>query len=156
VNEKNFETILPHVSVSENTLQTFAEILAEDNTDTQTSESEYIIEDDNSDVEVPITVTDPSCEELLQQILEQLQLLNEKELTVSANSVPADYYVPSVSENNITVTVSQNTVSENSIENAIVTTKLKDYGLTDSLLLIIVFILLIGNILTFIFLKGGK
>lgn len=156
MNEKNFETILPHVSVSENTLQTFAEILAEDNTDTQTSESEYIIEDDNSDVEVPITVTDPSCEELLQQILEQLQLLNEKELTVSANSVPADYYVPSVSENNITVTVSQNTVSENSIENAIVTTKLKDYGLTDSLLLIIVFILLIGNILTFIFLKGGK
>ena len=80
-------------------------------------------------------------EELLQT------LKNIESGIVSQNSL--------LEENNRLLEESSSTLSENSIsQNSIMTTKLEDYSLTDSLLLLIFVALLIG-ILTYFFAKKG-
>ncbi|MBO5141549.1 MAG: hypothetical protein J6J11_00250 [Treponema sp.] len=80
-------------------------------------------------------------EELLQT------LKNIESGIVSQNSL--------LEENNRLLEESSSTLSENSIsQNSIMTTKLEDYSLTDSLLLLIFLALFVG-ILTFVFAKKG-
>lgn len=143
------------LSVSENSIEKNIEIFAESGEDITTADIEESIPADADTVRFTINIHNPDYMELLEHINSQLAEISQQlsENTVSGNTADIPY-VPTVSENNITVTVSENSIEP--IENALISTKLTDYSLTDSLLLIIVFILLIGNILTFVFMKGGR
>lgn len=142
-------------SVSENSIEKNIEIVAESGEEITTADFEESIPADVDTVRFTINIHNPDYMELLEQINSRLAEISQQlsENTVSGNTADIPY-VPTVSENNITVTVSENSIEP--IENALISTKLIDYSLTDSLLLIIVFILLIGNILTFVFMKGGR
>lgn len=57
---------------------------------------------------------------------------------------------------NVFVTVSENSVSANTVsENAIMTTPIKEYSITDTLLVLILFVLLFSELRDFLLWKGG-
>lgn len=76
--------------------------------------------------------------------------------SVSGNGVEV-VYVPTVSENSISVSVnSVEPVTEEKVENPLVSTRLADYSLTDSLLLLTVLLLLVANVLIVFYRGGGR
>lgn len=82
-----------------------------------------------------------------------VELLEE---SVSENSLPEEPEETEPEPVSVFVTVSENTVSENTVsENAIMSTPLKEYSITDTLLVIIILLLIFSEIRDFLFLKGG-
>ena len=114
------------------------------NTIQKTSEVDSYVGTLEVSIDVP---EDKDYSEDLHMIADALQKLCEKSDVISSQ-------LDSISQNSVPVeeTVSENTVSENSI----ITTKIKDYTITESFLMIIVFLLLLSNVLTFLFMKGDK
>lgn len=88
----------------------------------------------------------------LLELLEQEKTLEEpEEETEEAVSENAALEPPEV---NVYVLVSGNTVSENTVsQNALITTPLSDYSVTDSLILLILILMVLGDVLQFIFFK---
>lgn len=96
--------------------------------------------------------------------LEYMQQLNEKldriielqELTLSGNELPEEEEEQE-QEINVYVTVSQNSVSANTVsENALMTTPLTEYSLEASLQLLILILVFFDIVIQFFFKKGGK
>lgn len=86
--------------------------------------------------------------ELLNQEDVPVEIEEETEEAVSENAAPDS---PEV---NVYVSVSGNTISDNTVsQNALITTPLSDYSVTDSLILLILILMVLGNVLQFIFLK---
>lgn len=81
-----------------------------------------------------------------------VELLEE---SVSENALPEEE--PEEAESvNVFVTVSENSVSANTVsENAIMTTPIKEYSITDTLLVLILFVLLFSELRDFLLWKGG-
>lgn len=97
---------------------------------------------DNSTSDTPIYDGALDYMEVLTHMSETLDKIYE---TVSANSVSDNYIVVTVSQNEPKCdSVSDNTVSCNTVKNPLITTKLEDYNLTDSLLLVLCIVALFG------------
>lgn len=93
------------------------------------------------DMEMEAEYTDEILYEKLDMIYDVLVQ------SVSANGLEI-VYVPTVSENSVTVSVnSVEPETEIRVENPLITTKLADYSLTDSLLLLTVLLLLVTDAL---------
>ena len=106
-------------------------------------------------------IREPTEEELLlQEEKEQADLEYRESLLETLNGINAGVVSQNalLEENNrlLEQSLSMNgIVSENSIsQNAIITTKLEDYSLTDSLLLILIIITLISTLVGIFFRKG--
>lgn len=103
---------------------------------------------------------EPTEEELLlREEKEQADLEYRESLLETLNGINAGVVSQNalLEENNrlLEQSLSMNGVSENSIsQNAIMTTKLEDYSLTDSLLLILIIITLISTLVGIFFRKG--
>lgn len=110
---------------------------------------EYITRLDNAAVK---------SEEYNIQLNEKLDRVIELLETVSANSLPEEPETEEAAQDpipvDVTVTLSENTVSENTVENALITTPLSEFSVTDSLLVIIILLLIVTNFFTFLFRKG--
>lgn len=97
---------------------------------------------DNSTSDTPIYDGALDYMEVLTHMSETLDKIYE---TVSANSVSDNYIVVTVSQNEPKCdSVSDNTVSCNTVKNPLITTKLEDYSLTDSLLLVLCYVVVCG------------
>lgn len=116
------------------------------------------------DLILTVNREDPGCMEQLQhlsdrldriiELLEEEQRYHDRQLLrldqLSMNALPEEEEPEEEPEINVYVSVSGNTISGNTVsENTLIHTKLKDYSLTDSLLLVIMLILLLGNVLQF-------
>lgn len=89
----------------------------------------------------------------LDRIIELLEY--QQEMMISQNALDEEPEEEEEKEIVVNVTVSENTVSENTVsENALLTTKLTEYSLTDSLLLVICLLLLFFIVVTFFFRRG--
>lgn len=127
---------------------------------------ELVIELDDSQKEyydfiIEELIREPTEEELLlQEEKEQADLEYRESLLETLNGINAGVVSQNalLEENNrlLEQSLSMNgIVSENSIsQNAIITTKLEDYSLTDSLLLILIIITLISTLVGIFFRKG--
>ena len=127
---------------------------------------ELVIELDDSQKEyydfiIEELIREPTEEELLlQEEKEQADLEYRESLLETLNGINAGVVSQNalLEENNrlLEQSISMNgIVSENSIsQNAIITTKLEDYSLTDSLLLILIIITLISTLVGIFFRKG--